>query len=56
VENYENLKEFWFGIFMEDLKLVYKANSKDLAESKLIELEEKWGKKYPLVLKSWNNN
>jgi len=42
--------------FMVDLKLVYKANSKDLAESKLIELEEKWGKKYPIVLKSWNNN
>ena len=41
--------------FMEDLKLVYKANSKDLAESKLIELEEKWGKKYPLILKSQNN-
>ena len=42
--------------FVEDLKLVYKANSKDLAESKLLDLEEKWGKKYPLVLKSWNNN
>jgi transposase-like protein len=42
--------------FMEDLKLVYKANSKDLAESKLLDLEEKWGKKYPLVIKSWNNN
>ena len=42
--------------FMKDLKEVYKANSKDLAESKLIDLEEKWGKKYPLVLKSWNNN
>ena len=42
--------------FMEDLKLVYKANSKDLAEVRLLELEEKWGKKYPLVLKSWNNN
>lgn len=42
--------------FMEDLKLVYKANSRDLAESKLLELEEKWGKKYPIVLKSWNNN
>ena len=42
--------------FMADLKEVYKANSKDLAEAKLIELEEKWGKKYPLVLKSWNNN
>lgn len=42
--------------FMTDLKEVYQANSKDLAESKLLELEEKWGKKYPLVLKSWNNN
>lgn len=42
--------------FMVDLKEVYKANSKDLAESKLIELEEKWGEKYPIVLKSWNNN
>ena len=42
--------------FMVDLKLVYKATSKDLAETKLLELEEKWGKKYPLVLKSWNNN
>ena len=41
---------------MEDLKLVYKANSKDLAESKLLNLEEKWGEKYPLVLRSWNNN
>jgi len=42
--------------FMEDLKLFYKANSNDLAESKLLDLEEKWGKKYPLVIKSWNNN
>ena len=42
--------------FMSDLKLVYKANSKDLAESELENLEEKWGKKYALVIKSWNNN
>lgn len=42
--------------FMEDLKLVYKANSKEFAEEKLLELEEKWGNKYPVVLKSWNNN
>jgi transposase-like protein len=42
--------------FMSDLKEVYKANSKDLAESNLLNLEEKWGKKYPLVIKSWNNN
>ena len=42
--------------FMTDLKEVYKASSKDLAESNLLNLDEKWGKKYPIVLKSWNNN
>ena len=42
--------------FMIDLKEVYKANSKEFAEEKLLDLEEKWGKKYSLVLKSWNNN
>lgn len=39
--------------FMTDLKLVYRANSKDLAEHRLLELDEKWGKKYPAVIKSW---
>lgn len=42
--------------FMANLKEVYKANSKEFAEEKLLDLEEKWGKKYPLVIKSWNNN
>lgn len=42
--------------FMVDLKLVYKASSKDLAEKYLLELDEKWGKKYPAVIKSWRNN
>ena len=42
--------------FMTDLKKVYKANTKDLAEEKLLELDEKWGSKYPIVLKSWQNN
>lgn len=42
--------------FMADLKLVYRASSKDLAEQRLLELDEKWGKKYPAVLKSWNAN
>ena len=41
---------------MADLKLVYKATSKDLAEHRLLEVDEKWGKKYPAVLKSWNSN
>lgn len=39
--------------FMKDLKTVYQAETRDLAESKLIELDDKWGKKYPMVLKSW---
>ena len=41
---------------MTDLKLVYRANTKDFAEEKLLELEDKWGQKYPIVINSWNNN
>ena len=42
--------------FMTDLKLVYRAVTKDEAESNLLKLDEKWGDKYAIVLKSWNNN
>jgi putative transposase len=42
--------------FMLDLKLVYKASSKELAEHHLLELGEKWGKKYPAVIKSWQTH
>jgi putative transposase len=42
--------------FMVDLKRVYQATSKDLAEHNLLELNEKWGKKYPAVMKSWQVN
>jgi putative transposase len=42
--------------FMVDLKRVYKAATKDLAESELDSLEKKWGDKYPIVIKSWRNN
>lgn len=42
--------------FMKDLKMVYKADTKDIAENELDTLEEKWGKKYPIVIKSWRNN
>jgi transposase-like protein len=42
--------------FMTDLKLVYQATNKDVAESELDALEDKWGSKYPLVLKSWRTN
>lgn len=42
--------------FMRDLKLVYKATSIDIAEENLKALGEKWEKKYPVVINSWNNN
>lgn len=42
--------------FMADLKMVYQAETKDLAEYNLLRLEEKWGDKYPMVIKSWQNN
>jgi len=41
--------------FMKDLKLVYQATTKSVAEDELLKLDEKWGKKYPIVLNSWNN-
>ena len=42
--------------FLKDLKKVYQASKKEEAEDRLLDLEEKWGKKYPLVLSSWNRN
>lgn len=42
--------------FMKDLKCVYQAMNKTQAELELIKLDETWGKKYPVVLKSWQTN
>lgn len=42
--------------FMKDLKEVYQAPSKDIAEFNLLKLDEKWGDKYPMVIKSWQSN
>lgn len=42
--------------FIKDLKLIYQAETKDFAEHQLLLLEEKWGKKYPMVIKSWQDN
>lgn len=49
--SYKHQKEF-----MKDLKLVYKASTEEAGRFELDNLEEKWGKKYPLVIKSWKNN
>lgn len=43
-------------VFMADLKLVYKADTEDQALTQLDALEEKWGKKYSIVIASWRNN
>jgi len=41
---------------MADLKKVYGAPTLDAAEYALEEFREKWGKKYPQILKSWDAN
>jgi transposase-like protein len=42
--------------FLADLKPVYQAVNKDSAELQLLKLAEKWEKKYPLVIDSWQRN
>jgi putative transposase len=42
--------------FMRDLKPVYQAPDESGAKSKLEGLKEKWGKMYPVVIESWENN
>jgi len=42
--------------FLKDLKLVYQANTEDLALQNLENLSSKWGQKYPVVINSWKNN
>ena len=41
--------------FAQELKAVYQAFTKEEAENELDKLEEKWGKKYPIVFTSWRN-
>lgn len=42
--------------FMTDLKKVYQAETLDLAEYNFLNHSEKWGGKYPIVIKSWQSN
>ena len=41
--------------FTKDLKLIYQAPTKEITQEELLKLEEKWGKKYPLVINSWQS-
>lgn len=42
--------------FMKDLKLVYKASTREEAENALLELSNKWTDKYGLSVKTWEDN
>src|SRR5579862_441657 len=42
--------------FMKELKPVYQAVSKEAAAQQLVKLSEKWSKKYPVVIGSWQRN
>lgn len=39
-----------------DMKLIYRATSKELGEEQLNHFDDKWGKKYPIAIKSWRQN
>ena len=41
--------------FAGELKKVYQAFTKEEAEIELDKLEEKWGKRYPIIFDSWRN-
>ena len=41
---------------MADLKLVYTAVTEESALENLMSFKEKWGKKYPAAIKSWEDN
>lgn len=41
---------------MKDLKQVYQADTRELAETALLDLSERWEEKYPVVIQSWQNN
>jgi transposase-like protein len=41
---------------MKDLRQVYQASNRETAETNLLRLEETWGPKYPIAIRSWNNH
>ena len=49
--NYQDYK-----VFIKDLKLIYQADTLEVAEEALSSLEKKRSKKYPISVNSWINN
>jgi transposase-like protein len=42
--------------FVEDLKLVYQAATRETAQANLVKLSDKWRGKYAVAVRSWENN
>ena len=42
--------------FVADLKRVYQATTRDEAETNLAQLDQRWGMKYPMAVRSWQTN
>lgn len=43
-------------LMVKDLKRIYQATNRDMAEHYLSEAEKKWGARYAVIFKSWYNN
>jgi hypothetical protein len=42
--------------FTKDLRRIYQAPTREQAESRLLQLGEKWGQQYASAVRSWENN
>jgi transposase-like protein len=42
--------------FVRDLKAIYRAPTREAAETELLQLSEKWGTKYAIAVRSWETN
>jgi putative transposase len=42
--------------FIQDLKPVYKSETREQGEAALVYLEDKWGSRYPMAVKGWRTH
>jgi putative transposase len=42
--------------FVADLRTIYQAPTREAAETRLLELAERWSDKYPMAVRSWETN
>jgi len=42
--------------FVHDLKIIYRSPTREMADTNLVKLAERWGHKYASAVRSWENN